>query len=238
MFKSIRSRLALSFAGIALVAAVVLGAVLLVILQDYYLHLEFDYLRGNARFVSGLVTAMTSDKASHDEVQSQLENLAFLTQTRIQVYDTNQQLLYESRSPQETAISLGSMKLLMGAEGSGDGTPNTVRIIAINTNPPRKLPALDSNDVARGVFTNTKDVIFYRSVQASGSPFGFDLNAETLNGGPRSKTIFKDTVTDPQSGTLLGEVELSEGPGSVLLSDRWHRLVGLTLSQKCAVREL
>jgi CHASE3 domain sensor protein len=40
MFKSIRSRLALSFAGIALVAALALGVVLLTILRDYYSNLS------------------------------------------------------------------------------------------------------------------------------------------------------------------------------------------------------
>ena len=49
MFKSIRSRLALSFAGIALVAALVLGAVLLTILRDYYSNQELNYLRINSQ---------------------------------------------------------------------------------------------------------------------------------------------------------------------------------------------
>ncbi len=96
MFRSIRSRLALSFAGIALVATVVLGAVLLLIVQTYYSNLELDYLRGNAKIVGSFITVMDSENASHDEVQSQIENLAFLTQTRIQVYDANRQLLYDS----------------------------------------------------------------------------------------------------------------------------------------------
>src|SRR6266542_1951488 len=100
MLKSIRSRLALSFAGIALIAALALGAVLLAILRNYYSNQELDYLIGNARAVSIVVSKMIGGQAPHDEVQSQIENLAFLTQTRIQVYGTNDNLLYDSGSPQ------------------------------------------------------------------------------------------------------------------------------------------
>ncbi|MBI5034514.1 MAG: HAMP domain-containing histidine kinase [Chloroflexi bacterium] len=232
MFKSIRSRLALSFAAIALVAAVVLGAVLLVILQDYYLRLEFDYLRGNAKFVSSLVVAMTSDKASHDEVQSQIENLAFLTQTRIQVFDTNQQLLYDSGSPMRVNVNFGVMKQMLARQPNGNLPSNAMRVITVNGNPPGKLPPLEpSSDLP----SPDSNVLFvYRSVQASGSPFGFDLNAETLNGGPRSPTKFRDTVMDPKSGTLLGTLILSDGPAygrAILTSVAW----GWTLASTVAV---
>ncbi len=91
MFKSIRSQLTFSFAGIALVGAVALGAVLLVILQKYYTGLEADYLRGNAQTVGDIVTKVMASSASRDqvqsEIQSEIQNLAFLTQTRIQVFD-------------------------------------------------------------------------------------------------------------------------------------------------------
>ena len=113
MFKSIRSRLALSFAGIALVAAVALGAVLLAILQNFYLNQELDYLRGNAQSISKVVVAMISTNASHDEVQSQIENLAFLTQTRVQVYSPQKQLLYDSGSPQNVNVNLATEKQLL-----------------------------------------------------------------------------------------------------------------------------
>jgi hypothetical protein len=110
IFKSIRSRLALSFAGIALIAALTLGAVLLSILREYYSNQEFDYLVGNAQSVSTVVAAMMSGRASHDELQSQIENLAFLTQTRIQVYAPGEQLLYDSGSPENVSINFGVMK--------------------------------------------------------------------------------------------------------------------------------
>ena len=206
MFRSIRSRLALSFAGIALVAAVVLGAVLLATLQRYYLNQEFAYLRGNARFVGGFVTDMTSKNAPHDEVQSQIENLAFLTQTRIQVFDVNQQMLYDSGSPQWVNVNLGVMKQMLATQPNGNLPSNTIRVITVNVNPPGKLPLLDPTPEANSIY-------IYRSIQAAGSPFGFDLNAGTSPTAARSKVKLRSEVVDSKNGNALGAVVLSEGPG-------------------------
>src|ERR1044071_1706098 len=107
MFKSIRSRLALSFAGIALVAALALGVVLLTILRDYYSNQELNYLHINAQSVSTVLTAMMSAHAPHNEMQSQLESLAFLNLTRIRVYSPDGQTLYDSGPPQNLKVNLG-----------------------------------------------------------------------------------------------------------------------------------
>ena len=232
MFKSIRIRLALSFAGIALVAAVVLGAVLLTILQNYYAHLEFDYLLGNAKFVSSFVAATRSDNAPHDEVQSQIENLAFLSQARIQVYDANQQLLYDSGSPQKVAVNLGVMKQLI-AQSNGALPNATYRVIAVNPNS-AQAPVPDAKEFFSFGSTSsalapagTKSAepgpnggtVIYRSIQVAGSPFGFDLNAATVR-SVRSNTRLKQAIVDPKSGSVLGSVVLSEGPtyGSDILT--------------------
>jgi signal transduction histidine kinase len=232
VFKSIRSRLALSFAAIALVAAVVLGAVLLTILQNYYAHLEFDYLRGNARFVGSFVAATQSDNAPHDEVQSQIENLAFLSQARIQVYGANQQLLYDSGSPQNIAVNLGVMKQLIA---QGDSPPNApYRVIAVN---PKSAQApvpgakeffdfgsTSSASAPVGAISAAPSpnggTVIYRSIQVAGSPFGFDLNAATVLRSVRSDTRLKQAIVDPKSGSVLGSIVLSEGPayGSDILA--------------------
>jgi hypothetical protein len=106
-FKSIRSRLAFSFAVIALFVAAVLGAVLLPVLSNYYSNLELNYLRGNARTISSFVTGLLSGNASRTEAQSQIDNLAFLSQTEIQVYAANGHLLYDSGVPQNLSVNLG-----------------------------------------------------------------------------------------------------------------------------------
>ncbi len=212
MLKSIRSRLALSFAGIALVAAIVLGAVLLTILQSYYSNLELDYLRGNAKFMSALVTTMTSDNASHDEMQSQIENLAFLTQTRIRFYEGNRQVLYDSGSPEKIGVNLGGVRQLFAAQANGGPGTDVIRMIAVNKRPDAKAQPSEATQLPSSAMLGNKNIVFNVSVKAAGSPFGFDLNSETSSGDARSNQVVKQTVLDPTNGDVLGTVELSEGP--------------------------
>lgn len=212
MFNSIRSRLALSFAAIALVAAVVLGAVLLVILQSYYSNQELDYMRGNAKFIGGFVTEMTGGNASHDAVQSQIENLAFLTQTRIQVYDAIGHLLYDSGSPERVDVNLGVARPFQAPQVD-DKLPNVlIRIIGTSNRTSTQAAPDNTTATASPSALDAKGVIFYRSVKVSGSPFGFNLSGEASSAGLRSNQVVSQAVTDPKNGANLGTVELSEGP--------------------------
>src|ERR1041384_2784606 len=167
MLKSIRSRLALSFAGIALVAALALGAVLLPILRNYYSNQEFEYLLGNAQAVSKVVTAMMSAQAPHEQVQSQIENLAFLTQTRIQVYAPNKQMLYDSGSPQNVNVNFGVIKQTLIQ--SNDVLPRNKVFISVGDSQTVPVPAPSAGE------TDSKDFFLYRTVQAGGSAYGFAL---------------------------------------------------------------
>ncbi|MDP6715512.1 MAG: hypothetical protein QF368_12920, partial [SAR202 cluster bacterium] len=56
---SIRWRLPLSYAGIALLAALLLGVILLLALRGYYSRRENDYLLSNARAISSNVSFFT-----------------------------------------------------------------------------------------------------------------------------------------------------------------------------------
>jgi len=219
MFKSIRSRLALSFAAIALVAAIVLGAVLLAILQNYYSNLELEYLRGNAQATGDLVAAMMSEKVSHDEAQSQIENVAFFSQTRIQVYSLQKQLLYDSGPPQNIDVKFGVVKQMM------------VKTIGV---PPNDEPGLSVFVIGGDTMTSPvrkppgppgDGFYVYRSFQAVGSPFGFELNAAAADpGAARSTLTVMELILDPRNARMLGSVKLSEGPAygrDILTSVAW-----------------
>ena len=106
MPKTIGWRLTLSFAAIALVAAIVLGAVLLAILQNYYTGRELDYLRGNARSISMLL-GRTLGREPNPQVQSQIAGLAFLSQARLRVFDADGEQLYDSGPPGAVQLGLG-----------------------------------------------------------------------------------------------------------------------------------
>lgn len=220
LFKSIRSRLALSFAGIALVAALALGAVLLTILRDYYSNQELNYLRINAQSVSTVLTAMMAAHAPHDELQSQVESLAFLTLTRIRVYSRTGQMLYDSGSPQNLKVNLGVAK--QAFLETSDNLPRDRIFISVGGSSNGELPF--SQMVTRPVpeEMTSKNLFVYQSNQAGGSAYGFALR---LPGEPspvteRSSQTINTAMSNPKNDVTLGSVQLSEGPayGSAILS--------------------
>ncbi len=55
-------------------------------------------------------------------------------------------------------------------------------------------------------------VLVYRSLQAGGSLFGFDLSAWSAGGNSRSTLVETIPITGRQNANVIGSVELSEGP--------------------------
>ena len=219
-FKSIRSRLALSFAGIALVAALALGAVLLTILRDYYSNQELNYLHINAKSVSTVVGAMTSAHASHDEVQSQVESLAFLTLTRVRVYSPNGQALYDSGSPQNLKVNLGVVKQTFIQ--SNDPLPRDKIFISVGGSPNSDLPFPETMSRPVPEELTSKNVFVYQSNKADGTAYGFALKlpGEASPVTARSKLEITEPLRDPKTNEALGSLQLSEGPayGSAILA--------------------
>ena len=220
IFRSIRSRLALSFAGIALVAAIALGAVLLTILRDYYSNQELNYLHINAQSVSKVVGAMMSAQASHDEVQSQVESLAFLTLTRIRVYSLDEQVLYDSGSPQDLKVNLGVVKQTF--RQSNDPLPKDKIFISVGGSPNGDLPFPQTESRPVPEELASKNVFVYQSNKADGSAYGFALRlpGEASSIDARSKLQLTEPLRDPKTNNGLGFVEVSEGPayGSAILA--------------------
>ncbi len=242
MFKSIRSRLALSFAGIALVAALALGVVLLTILRDYYSNQEAKYLRGNAESVGTVVATMMSAHASHDEVQSQVDSLAFLTLTRIRVYDLGGQLLYDSGSPQKLKVNLGVVKQTFIQNSSAlpkdkiiisvGGSSNNETAVAVPDNiggPPGNESAFPVPETVTKPVPNelaSQNVFVYHSTQGGNVAYGFALRlpGDASPDGPRSNLQIEEIIQDPKTNNALGSIALSEGPayGSAILSSVAH----------------
>ncbi len=103
---SIRWRLPFSYAGIALLAALALGAVLLLTLQGHYLRVERDYLQSNAQAIGFSLSQLLEDDPPAEVLQSQLDNLAFLSNTRVQLLDTTQQWVASSEPWGRLGVSL------------------------------------------------------------------------------------------------------------------------------------
>ena len=98
---SIRWRLSLSFGAISLLASICLGAILLLTLQQFYRQQEIAYLDKNGRAISNVLAAMIVDETELSLVESQINTFAFLTQTRIELVNSNGKLLVDSGSPGE-----------------------------------------------------------------------------------------------------------------------------------------
>ncbi len=99
--KSVRWRLPLSYAAIALLAALALGFVLLTTLRGYYRQQELDYLTNNAEAVGSAITRLLELDLPSTQLQPQLHSFAFLSQTRVRLLDAESQVMADSGAPQE-----------------------------------------------------------------------------------------------------------------------------------------
>jgi signal transduction histidine kinase len=220
--KSIRWWLPLSYAAIALLATLALGAVLLAMLRGYYLQRELDYLAGNARAVDDVATRLVALGASPPVIESQLRSLAFLSQTRVRLYDAADQIVADSGNPHEryevvmlSMIELPSFRQTVTQTFSAE---NHRSVIAIQDT----LPGANVHEttlitmtgsanplIAEDTLVDEPDLVSY--MPAVGTPFGFDFDPEATSDGYRSAQIVRQPLYDID-GKLLGHVELSEGP--------------------------
>lgn len=102
--KSIRWRLPLSYAAIALLATLALGAVLLTSLRGYYALREYDNLLSNAEVVGDIVGSMVADAQPTADINAQVSTLSFVSQARIRLLDSSNNLVADSGNPWEKQI--------------------------------------------------------------------------------------------------------------------------------------
>ncbi|MCB0192877.1 MAG: HAMP domain-containing histidine kinase [Anaerolineae bacterium] len=98
---SIRRRLPLSYAAIALLAVLALGLVLLTILRGYYRNQEQSYLVDNASVISLELARLLEADLPAAALQAQLQNFSFLTQTRVKLLDADGLITADSGEPQD-----------------------------------------------------------------------------------------------------------------------------------------
>jgi signal transduction histidine kinase len=121
--RSLRWRLALTYAGMALLTAVLLGGILLAVLANHYTRAEDDYLDASAR----LVVADPPPLTTIQDLTWWAQAAALTTQTRVQVYSQDGTLVVDSGSPD----TLDAESLLdrsdgfrRGGRGDHAGLPN------------------------------------------------------------------------------------------------------------------
>jgi signal transduction histidine kinase len=93
--RSLRWRLALTYAGMALLTAAILGGILIAVLANHYTRAEDDYLTASAQLIVADPPPLTTMEA----LTSWAQAAALTTQTRVQVYDGGGTLVVDSGSP-------------------------------------------------------------------------------------------------------------------------------------------
>lgn len=101
---SIRWRLLLTYAGIALLAAIALGGLLLFTLRSYYDQRERDYMTASADVVTRSAEQLLRDDVPDDVLQAATNIYAFIVLARVQVLDVDRQVIADSGAMAEGDI--------------------------------------------------------------------------------------------------------------------------------------
>lgn len=244
---SLRWRLTMSYAVIALTTALALAIVLLLALNSYYLQQERHYLAGNARTIGIALQLADRYDLPTEAVQVQVETFSFFTQTRIRLLDARGNMVADSGSPLEQhtltlnyeeqhhgkgpAIAYDRPFFSSGpAEVGHNGYPaQEGRSDWWPGNWFSSGPAPDAGDVTASV----ADGAVILSFPAAGSFYGFYLDRSDAPAARRSAENMLVAISD-ESGTAFGYVELSEGPmygREIIRSVAW----GLALASSAGI---
>jgi signal transduction histidine kinase len=229
-FRSIRWQLAVSYAAIALVAALVLGVVLLSILRSYYAEREQANVMANATAIERFLVdngALTSPT-----LKAQMQAFAFLTQARVRVFDAAGHLLVDTGPAASQVVAVS---------GLDPASASAITALPAPISGKANLPGSHALIVLRAA---GNDLFTYQSVGAAAKPgatlplsnviqtktFALTAPNEITPDGPRSQQVARVAVQD-LNGQMLGRVELSEAPalGSQILTSvaRGWALAGL-----------
>jgi signal transduction histidine kinase len=215
-FESIRWRLALSYAAIALLAAFSLGLVLRTVLRNYYDRQEVTYLRSRAIEISSIASQLFQADLPQPVIQDLSRSWSFVLRARVQVLDAAGNQVADSGTPgaqrvffiaSERPIQVPFGESVMEpAPGQGLQTfpPNTDQYFQIQV-----LRSENPGEVQKDV------ILFNRDAVGVALPVDVSMNGlldpNTEQHARRSVQVVEQSILS-QSGTPLGKVILSEGP--------------------------
>lgn len=211
MQSSIRWRLALSFATIALLAALLLGAILLTLLLQSYASRERAYLEGNAAAISSTLAQSRAAGAAPGAVNELVEGLAFLSQARVRWLDATGAVLLDTGVPERTNVAFSGP---VGVAVAPDSAPPDVMLSLDSalTSAAPVTQAIILMDESQAATANNPAPATPGPIISVVSTFdGFGLNLETSQALARSTQVVRVALVDA-AGAVTGEIELSEGP--------------------------
>lgn len=206
-FDSIRWRLTLSYAAIALLAAFSLGLVLRTILRDYYDRQEQAYLKTRAIEIGSIASQLLEADLPPQMIQELSKSWSFFLRARVRVLDT------------------------AGNEIADSGVPEQQQMVFITSERPFQLPAGEAVAVPAGseqIFQvqilrsetagvgAREDVVMFRpGLVGVALPMDVSMNGlldpTTDASARRSTQVVVQQIID-QHGQPLGKVILSDGP--------------------------
>ena len=208
-YDSIRWRLTVSYAAIALLAAFSLGIVLRTILRDYYDRQEETYLRSRAIEIGSIASQLLEAGLPPQVIQDLSKSWSFVLQARVRVLDTAGKQVADSGVPEaQQVFFIASEKPFPDPFGSSVTAP-------AGSGQFFQIQVLRSDTTSAGV-SEQKDVIVFNpdsvgvALPADGSMNGL-LDPRAGVSARRSSQVVEQQVMDRQ-GNVLGKVILSDGP--------------------------
>ncbi len=229
---SIRWRLPITYVAIALLAIVASGIVLVLVLRAHFLQQEEDYLRSTAAVFGPQVELLVVDlDADPETLAAQLRMIGFVSQTRLQVYDSRGVLIADSGHPDELSeqvrVSLAleasglSQSVTQSFEPSGGGVSidasRTVGSESDAGSPGLSVRRDERISVAAGSAESALEVLRDETGLMSGPQIGADpgtavgLLPALPQGDARSDLVLQQALRSP-IGQIPGVVRFSEAP--------------------------
>ena len=205
---SLRYRLPLTYALIALLSAVALGVGQVALLRGYYQQEEARYLRASAEIIGRALAPHLALQAPAGALQSQLAGISFLAQARVRLLDASGALLADSgtaevRGPVTVSIQVAVGQVTQAFSQTVTGAPEVAGYRSVIMVAGEGLALEDETAFQAGDLVSQMPVVR--------TPFGVVLGAASPSAAVSDQSL-RWPVTREAGGAVLGYVELSEGP--------------------------
>ncbi|RPJ28478.1 MAG: sensor histidine kinase [Chloroflexi bacterium] len=216
---SIRWRLPASYGVIALLAALSLGSVMLLVLRNYYARQEREYLLGNAIALQPILVQVMQSDPPEGLLQDQITAIAFLSQVQIRLLDSNENVIADSGIPdsnQAVAVAGGPAWDIPffgseSASGPANGSEKRMsekRMSIVIYSEETSDRMLFRKEIPYSGPAPQPDVI----LPVSASPYGYVFVERSQSDPARRSSQVANIPLTASDGSLLGELEFSNGP--------------------------
>ncbi|HMB22161.1 MAG: sensor histidine kinase [Chloroflexota bacterium] len=207
-FDSIRWRLTLSYAAIALLAAFSLGLVLRTVLRSYYDGQEERYLQTRAIEISSIASQLLDADLPPKMIQDLSQSWSLFLQARVRLLDAEGHQIADSGVPEtQKVLFIASEKPFRIPVGESESAPaKTNRFFQVQVL--KAEPAFGFDEQKDVIVVNRGEVGVAMSSDVSMSGL---IEADAGSPARRSEQMVKQPVI-AQNGNLLGTVILSDGP--------------------------